>query len=62
MEEKLESFQYHQPKALPWKGKGEDKASFLFNSYGKEVVPLGKALPAGLICVIKTASATLELQ
>lgn len=76
MEEKLESFQHHQPKALPWQGKGGDKASFtlippehliiqskyLFNSYGKEVVPLGKALPAGLICVIKTASATLELQ
>lgn len=38
------------------------QSKYLFNSYGKEVVPLGKALPAGLICVIKTASATLELQ
>lgn len=38
------------------------QSKYLFNSYGKEVVPLGEALPAGLICVIKTASATLELQ
>lgn len=38
------------------------QSKYLFNSYRKEVVPLGKALPAGLICVRKTASATLELQ